>query len=424
MRPKNFLIATNRSLLIDRYSDFFAILPYLILGAFTQVISLLLSPIKNISDSTDPFCNYYITKFRVFHAHIDCDAQYFLLDSQDPMRLVSNSTPLQDRPLHSFTVFVISKVLSFLGVPVGPITYVGQDEIPQTYFLLNYIIFIFINLVILMISLYIALKALNKRLGSSRRLHHLSFGFVTLLVTQNPITREFFWTPHSQLFNILIPCLLFYLIQPQIVITRRRYWILMVTISTSLLIYPSPYTLLPIFFIKTYRNLGKKYSVLIFVSLLPKLMWPFVLNAMGGEYVDWPVRYYRRLVWIFDSIKTESLPQDLTTNLSKFINSLPFSWSAMIASLVALATLSALKSRKWQKDTKTSYFTDCVIVLGIYASGIILQGGYGPRFTTSLVVLIGLIVINMLDSRIIRISYVKALIALIVALNFIYWVRL
>jgi hypothetical protein len=424
MRPKNFLIATNRSLLIDRYSDFFAILPYLILGAFTQVISLLLSPIKYISDSTDPFCNYYITKFRVFHAHIDCDAQYFLLDSQDPMRLVSNSTPLQDRPLHSFTVFVISKVLSFLGVPVGPITYVGQDEIPQTYFLLNYIIFIFINLVILMISLYIALKALNKRLGNSRRLHHLSFGFVTVLVTQNPITREFFWTPHSQLFNILIPCLLFYLIQPQIVITRRRYWILMVTISTSLLIYPSPYTLLPIFFIKTYRNLGKKYSVLIFVSLLPKLMWPFVLNAMGGEYVDWPVRYYRRLVWIFDSIKTESLPQDLTTNLSKFINSLPFSWSAMIASLVALATLSALKSRKWQKDTKTSYFTDCVIVLGIYASGIILQGGYGPRFTTSLVVLIGLIVINMLDSRIIRISYVKALIALIVALNFIYWVRL
>jgi hypothetical protein len=275
-----------------------------------------------------------------------------------------------------------------------------------------------------MISLYIALKALNKRLGSSRRLHHLSFGFVTLLVTQNPITREFFWTPHSQLFNILIPCLLFYLIQPQIVITKRRYWILMVTISTSLLIYPSPYTLLPIFFIKTYRNLGKKYSVLIFVSLLPKLMWPFVLNAMGGEYVDWPVRYYRRLVWIFDSIKTESLPQDLTTNLSKFINSLPFSWSAMIASLVALATLSALKSRNWQKDTKTSYFTDCVIVLGIYASGIILQGGYGPRFTTSLVVLIGLIVINMLDSRILRISYVKALIALIVALNFIYWVRL
>jgi hypothetical protein len=424
MRPKNLLIATNRSLLIDRYSDFFAILPYLILGAFTQVISLLLSPIKYISDSTDPFCNYYITKFRVFHAHIDCDAQYFLLDSQDPMRLVSNSTPLQDRPLHSFTVFVISKVLSFLGVPVGPITYVGQDEIPQTYFLLNYIIFIFINLVILMISLYIALKALNKRLGSSRRLHHLSFGFVTLLVTQNPITREFFWTPHSQLFNILIPCLLFYLIQPQIVITKRRYWILMVTISTSLLIYPSPYTLLPIFFIKTYRNLGKKYSVLIFVSLLPKLMWPFVLNAMGGEYVDWPVRYYRRLVWIFDSIKTESLPQDLTTNLSKFINSLPFSWSAMIASLVALATLSALKSRNWQKDTKTSYFTDCVIVLGIYASGIILQGGYGPRFTTSLVVLIGLIVINMLDSRILRISYVKALIALIVALNFIYWVRL
>ena len=424
MGLKNFLSVTNRSELINRYSDFFAIFPYLIFGALTQVISLLLSPIKYISDSTDPFCNYYITKFRVFHAHIDCDAQYFLLDSQNPMRLVSNSTPLQDRPLHSFTVFVISKVLSFLGAPVGPITYVGQDEIPQTYFLLNYTIFIFINLAILMTSLYIALKALNRRFGSSKGLHHLSFIFVTLLVTQNPITREFFWTPHSQLFNILIPCLLFYLIQPHVVITKHRFWILIATISMSLLIYPSPYTLLPIFFIKTYRDLGKKYSALILVSLLPKLAWPFILNAMGGEYIDWPVRYYRRFVWIFDSIKTESLPQDLATNLSKFINSLPISWSAMMLSLIAIATLYGLKSRIWQKITSTNYFTDCVIVLGIYASGIMLQGGYGPRFTTSLVVLIGLMVINMLDTRTMRYSYIKGLIALVAALNVIYWVRL
>ena len=424
MRLKNFLRRTSRSDLIHRYSEFFAILPYLSFGAFTQVISLLLSPIKYVSDSRDPFCNYYITKFRVFHAHIDCDAQYFLLDSQDPMRLVSNSTPLQDRPLHSFTVFVISKVFSFFGAPVGPITYVGQDSIPQTYFLLNYVIFIFINLAILMASLYIALKALNIRFGTSKSLRRLSFIFATILVTQNPITREFFWTPHSQLFNILIPCLLFYMIQPDVVITKQRYWMLWITISMSLLIYPSPYTLLPIFFVKTYRDLGKKYCVLIFASLLPKLTWPFVLNVMGGEYIDWPVRYYRRFVWIFDSIKTGSLPQDLVTNLSKFIKSLPISWSAMILSLIVIAILSVLKLRNWKEDFSRYYLTDCVIVLGIYASGIMLQGGYGPRFTTSLVVLIGLMVMNLLEARILKKGYIKALMALVVALNVIYWLRL
>lgn len=145
--------------IISKYS-FSQYLPFLFFGLVTQIITLLHKPDPNISSSSLAFCNYYINKFRYFNVHIDCDAQYFLLDSQNPHRILSYESPLQDRPLHTFIVYVLSNVLEFFGIPEGPITYLGEDNIPQTYHLLNYLIFIGINGLILIASVALVLKVL------------------------------------------------------------------------------------------------------------------------------------------------------------------------------------------------------------------------------------------------------------------------
>lgn len=366
----------------------------LVFGFGTQIISILHQPNSRISDSDNPFCNFYISKFNIFHVHLDCDAQYFLLDSQNPMRIINNQTPLQDRPLHTFLVFVTAKVLELVGVPAGPITYLGDDGIPQTYNLLNYALFIGINIIILFVAMTLVLKVILAK-DISRTKYTTTIVIISLvLLVQNPITREFFWTPHSQLFNILIPSLLFYIAQQDFVINKKNYLVLMFSISICLLVYPTFFIVLPIFFIKTYRSLGGIRAFLISICLIPKLLWPFILNLLGGHYTDWPLTYHRRFIWISDAFGSGTLWKEASSNLLKFLNSLPFSWTVIFLLLFSLGTYIFFSQDSFSRSNLIQRNRDLVLSLGIYSVGIILNGAYGPRFTTGITILFSLIVLQ------------------------------
>lgn len=171
------------------------------------------------------------------------------------MRLFNDQTPLQDRPLHTFLVFIISKMLGFVGIPPGSTTYLGEDNIPQTYNILNYGIFIAINAAILIAAILIALRVILKLNFTPGRYLKASIVLAVILITQNPVNREYFWTPHSQIFNLLIPAILFYLVQRDFLLNKRRFYIILILISLSLLAYPTFIILLPIFFLITWKSL-------------------------------------------------------------------------------------------------------------------------------------------------------------------------
>lgn len=367
----------------------------LVFGLGTQIISILLPPSRQISDSNNAFCNFYINKLHFFHVHLDCDAQYFLLDSQSPMRIINNQTPLQDRPLHTFLVFITSKALNIVGLPAGPINYLGEDGIPQTYNLLNYGVFIAFNAIILLASVVLVLKAMSS--GGSFKGNHSKLIAATafFLVVQNPVLREFFWTPHSKLFNILIPSLLFFLVQSEFVVTKRNYLVIMLLISTTLLMYPTFSIILPIFFLKTFRSLGIIRAIFIFSSLIPKLLWPLILNTFGGHYVDWPLTNHRRFIWIKDAYESNTLLEKTSDNLSAFLHSLPVTWTLILLILVVIGTYTLVTSISVASFKHKLDIQDSVMVLGIYSFGIVLNGEYGARFTTGITLLFGLIILKM-----------------------------
>jgi hypothetical protein len=379
---------------------------YLILfSLLTQIFSILHPKNPSISGSPAALCNYYITKLNIFNVHIDCDSQYFLLDSQNPMRLFDDQTPLQDRPLHTFLVFIISKVFGFVGIPSGSTTYLGEDNIPQTYDIMNYGIFIAINALILIAAVLIVLRVMLKDGSTHGRYLKASVFLAILLITQNPINREYFWTPHSQIFNLLIPAILFYFVQKDFTLTKRRFYIILFLISFSLLAYPTFTILLPVFFLITWKSLGKLYAILIAVSLIPKFLWPVVLNAFGGHYLDWPLVGHRRFVWILDSFKAKTLVQDLEANLSAFMQSLPWLWALITLFVVIIGIHYLMSLRHTVTKSTRSDLTISAVAFFTYLFGMILNGEYGPRFTTGVVLLLSLLVLNEVSALTTKLKY-------------------
>ena len=394
---------------------------FVFLGLFTQIVSILLPPNSSISDSKAAFCNFYITKLNIFNVHIDCDSQYFLLDSQDPMRLINNQTPLQDRPAFTFVVFVISKLLKFLGVPSGSITYLGEDGIPQNYHVLNYILFILLNLLILTVAIVIVLSVFLKIKNQQTPLFKLSIFTAIIFTSQNPINREFFWTPHTQVFNVLVPALLFYLAQQSLMIDKRQFFFWFCFISTTLLMYPTLSILLPVLFLRVFQSLGKIYAFSLFLTLIPKFTWPSILNLFGGNYVDWPLVYHRRFVWILDSAESKTLLSDSSKKYIEFLNSLPLMWDIIAILMFIIGLYSGIKNWRLGKwSTNSNYFYGG-IVLVIYLLALGLNGAYAPRFSGGVVLLLSLIVLLDVGRDKERVNWLKLPIFASLGANFFYW---
>lgn len=396
---------------------------YLFFGFLTQLFSILLPPNSNISGTNVAFCNYYINKWKIFNVHIDCDSQYFLLDSQSPLRLLSNETPLQDRPLHVLFVFMFSRFLELFGIPSGSITYLGEDNIPQTYNILDYGVYVGLNAVILGISMFIVIRILLKNTKIINSLiMKLSVCFSLLMIVQNPVNREFFWTPHSQVFNILIPAVLFQLVQNDFILSKNRFWYYLLFFACMTLVYPTFSIVTPIFFVLCWRKLGKTQAMLTLLILAPRILWPKIVELTGGVYVDWPVVGHRRFVWIIDSYNKGTLRSDVLDNLWKFLNSLPIHWLVITIILLFLSALIFTQVSSDSNMTLKSDLTLAAFGVTAYTMGLLLNGEYGQRFTTGLILLLTFLVMNEINEKLENKKLFLLGLSVAIFLNCLYWI--
>lgn len=407
-------------LFMKRRALFFSLILF---SLFTQVITLLHKPDPSISDSSFEFCNYYINKFRILNVHIDCDAQYFLLDAQNPMRILNDQSPIQDRPLHAVLVYLIAKILTLVGMPEFPITYLGEDGIPQTYNLLHYTIYIGLNAVILFISVILVLRVLvlvsNKK--DSTKGFTLPIILTVGILVQNPITFEFFWTAHSQIFNILIPALIFYFLHEDFIFTKSKLWGTVLLLSILLLMYPTFFIVLPVIYLKAMQQLGKKTIPIVTLAVLPKILWPGMLGLLGGNYNDTPVEGHRRFIWIIDSLKDNTFPSTLLNKLDLFIHSIPLLWVLILLAYIAIGVWASKSNTVLLTGVSNRYLKNSFIAFSIYFLGIALNGEYGPRFTIGVLILLALLI----TKEALRVGTPRnftLLYSLILGINLVSWI--
>ena len=181
------------------------------------LIGLLIGPRVPDSEQTE-YCvsNYHFVW--VFGHSLNCDSSEFLVNAKDPATLLAPGSMRQERPGSSLLVYAISWPLDLvyrsirkesgfeIERNIDPSGRIAHDRVERitdkAQYVPYYAGFIILNSVVLIGCL--ALYAYSIGLGALRwALFSLPSFWLGLLVIANNVTKQFFWSPHTQLLNIL-----------------------------------------------------------------------------------------------------------------------------------------------------------------------------------------------------------------------------
>jgi hypothetical protein len=256
-----------------------------------------------------PPCTRMVTGPLNLKFHFNCDSAQFMQDSQDLSRLLTGETSYQDRPLYSLLAHALSLPLKiFLQAKQS---FVNSEGLAIDFYYANLVAFYIIHLSVLFTSLYFLLKFMDYYSNTSR----LTVLSIVSLLFLNDITKTFFWTPHSQLFGLLLITFGLYswkLFQEKQISKSKLLWFS----CSSLLIffYPIFVLLLVIPLVTAWRQ----YLIPVVLSALPYAIFPQLLNSFGGSYRSAAVEDFNQFIWVADPNFTSLAKQ----NLSLFIDSL------------------------------------------------------------------------------------------------------
>jgi hypothetical protein len=305
---------------------------------------------------------------------INCDSAQIVQDSQDLQRLVNAQTSYQDRPLFPIMGFFLSKPLK--EVTASYEIFYNKDGKPIKFFYANYLAFIGVNFLILffvwhqLISLLARLQSHKPMTFRDELLVGISVGSVLIA---NNVVKGFFWTPHTQLFNILIVILSInlWLDLESGNFHHRFKWHFFLN-GLLLFFYPMFVVLYLLPLIYSWR----RYLLPAVLSVSPYLAYPFLFQAFGGTYRNAAVEDFNGFVWVLDIARE---PRIFIDKLEIFF--LPIAQlGSQTSLLLAIALLASLQSK-----FNLAHVNKYLIFLFFYALFIFLMGYSGPRLIFPLI---------------------------------------
>ncbi len=181
------------------------------------LIGLLIGPRVPDAQQSD-YCvsNYHFVW--VFGHSLNCDSSEFLVNAKEPASLLAPDAMRQERPGASALVHVISWPLDLVyralrgdgGLqfernidPSGRIAHGRVERITdKAQYAPQYAGFIILHAVVLLACLALYVYAIGLRPLRWELFSLPSFWLGSLVIVNN-VTKQFFWSPHTQLFNIL-----------------------------------------------------------------------------------------------------------------------------------------------------------------------------------------------------------------------------
>ena len=218
---------------------------------------------------------------------INCDSAVYMKDAQSPSRLFNGESVYQDRPLPTLLVSIFAKIWHFLNLPDYYRDIVGNSGVVVTYSLVTYVLFLLLSASILSISCWLGIKTFSN-ITSKFNLNNQSFIFIvfifTILISMNELTKTFFWTPGSQMFNILIPVYLFYLLQFAYITVSTKFFMLNICVLVLLMFSYAFFILLVIPIVLLGWRSYKLRILVLAASVLVYALYPIVLRLLGGIF--------------------------------------------------------------------------------------------------------------------------------------------
>lgn len=254
--------------------------------------------------STPPPCTRVINVTESLNVLINCDSALFMKDADQPIRLFNGQSGYQDRPLNAITAHVISRFISSLGITNQQLTVTGNSGSPYTYSTNIYIAYILINIFVLILAISLLFKVYIEykpeiSLSKLNESNVIALNLL-LLVGLNEITKTFFWTPHSQLFNLLFPSMSIFLLSKVYKTCSIKEYAIKV-ISIVILSFFYPLFLIMILILLLYKNIKLPFKVVTsFFAAISYFSYPKVIELLGGKYRNPQVDEFRQFYWPFD----------------------------------------------------------------------------------------------------------------------------
>jgi hypothetical protein len=310
---------------------------------------------------------------------INCDSSVYMKDAQDPGRLFNGESVYQDRPLPTLVVSALSKFWQFLNLPDFSREIIGNSGNVTNYSFITYFFFILLSAAVLSLTCFIginALQELTKKFNASEDLFVVVATIFVILLSMNELTKTFFWTPGSQMFNLLLPVYLFTLIQKsQLKLSNKEFFINIIFFALLLFSYAFfILIIIPLLFLN-WKNF--KYR-LFWIAPIPVLyfLYPSLVELFGGAYYSYGFGSRRLYLWVIDSYLAGNLTERFSEFFLYFIGTFP-----LIPSLFIFITVVYL-SKNFLIDSKSIIVLRLeLFIIFVYVVLLAFYGYYSRRLT-------------------------------------------
>ena len=310
-------------MILNSLNKIFAKCTYIKLTMFALILQLV-SLFRNYP--LNPPCGRVLEITKGIGVLINCDSAVYMKDAQSPSRLFNGESVYQDRPLPTLLVSLFAKIWHLFNLPDYRRDIVGNSGVVVNYSLVTYVLFLILSASILSISCWLGIRTFSN-INNKFHLNNQSFVFIvfmfTILISMNELTKTFFWTPGSQMFNILIPVYLFYLLQFAHSPVSDRFFILNVCAFIVLLFSYAFFILLIIpLVLLSWKNYKLRMFVLA-MSVLIYASYPTLLRLLGGTYNNFAIGYRRMYVWVIDAYLNDEFIYKINQFLTLFLKTFP-----------------------------------------------------------------------------------------------------
>lgn len=359
-----------------------------------------------------------VMDFGPVHVHKNCDSEEFQYIAADPGLMLSARPMRQNRPLYAVLGWVFARPFRLLGLQS-----VGRHAIGvarQTYprgpnpaaFFPEYAGFVTLNFILLLSAVL-----LFGRLSGG----HWLFDPLTLLplamIVVNQVTKAAFWTPHLQIFNVLIPIASIALYRWMISEGRRLTWwragLLGLAIGIGALAYGAFAVMaagaaLCILIGDCSRaqradlpSRAFRSGLLLLAFLTPTAGWTAFVIYRTGSFYSQEFDLFRQFVWILDSLRAGGFPlllRDLAARSLSYADTLRVVAKLPLVGIAVLGGL--LRAGKGLRETASADRT-LLQAIALYATANLLffwlLGYYESRLTWSIVP--GMALLIAIESR-------------------------
>lgn len=373
------------------------------------VSALLVGPRVSSADQQKE-CVRNLTLFGPFGLSLNCDSGVFIANTHEPSKLLETGSKRQSRPGIIFATHLVSIPLR----PVNALVHRFFDVRPDSAYAAKLALFansapellayVVVNIALLFLGVSVLLWLWNASSLVPAALVPLAF-----LVVANDMVKAFFWSPHTQVFNVVVPLIATWLAvrtwQTDLFYEQRAFWI-----AAGLSLGQTAYAtfvvtlcalILPAI-LKHCRDprVYRRAAAIVTLFFIPTVLWMVIVYANTGHagYYGYETQKYEQVVWIFDNGALETL----AIFFRHFRRVLNLFWeNNWLLFLATLALFAAARARKVFEPEDTAVVISACAVSAAMAVFWALVGFHPWRMAFTLLppffVIAGLSVLRLLE---------------------------